>query len=117
MSRNVLWWGGGSYGPRYMCELLLPLSLCLAVLWPRLVRVRLAVAALALTIAVGVGVQVVGAFLAPCGWAEQPRHIHYFPEERLWDWRDPEIARCLLGGLRQGPKPLEFLAAPPAQKP
>jgi hypothetical protein len=109
MSKNVLWWGGASYGPRYMCELLLPLSLFFTFLWPRLTRSKAAITAAALAIAMGVGVQIVGAFMSPCRWGEVPAWIHLRPEQLLWNWRDPEIVRCLAAGWQFGLKPFEFL--------
>jgi hypothetical protein len=113
MSKNVLWWGGASYGPRYMCELLLPLSLFFALAWRRVAGSRVLASVALLAIGWGVGVQVIGALFTPCGWQGHPVDIHVAPEQRIWDWRDPEIARCLVAGLRDGPRAGEFFAPPP----
>ena len=32
--------------------------------------------------------------------------------ERLWDWSDPEILRCVRVGLAEGHRPFEFLTTP-----
>ena len=110
LAKYVLWWGGASFGPRYLCEALLPLTLVLAWLWPRLAGRAWLRAAFAASVAVGFGVQVVGAFFAPCGWSEDPAPVDHLPE-RLWHCDDTQIERC----LRAGPRGFELLEpAPPA---
>jgi hypothetical protein len=38
-------------------------------------------------------------------------------ERRAWDWRDPEILRCLSQGLKNGPLPFELLRPDPSVPP
>jgi len=102
------WWGGTAYGPRYLSEATLPLVALTASLWPVIRARRALFAALATTLLLSVGIHFVGAFFAPCGWHTTPVWADYFPE-RHWDWRDPEILRCLSQGLKQGPLPFELL--------
>ena len=47
-------------------------------------------------IVVSVLVQVVGAFNFPCGWDSDPDT--FTNPERLWDWGDTQIGRCLAAG-------------------
>ena len=108
LSRNRMWWGGASYGPRYLCEALTALTLVLAWSWPRIAARRWLRAAFAASLAVSVATQLVGAFFTPCGWHAKPVSVDR-EEWRLWDWGDPHVLRCLAVGLRLGPAPFEFL--------
>jgi hypothetical protein len=87
------WWGGWVFGPRYMADLLPFFALWLA-LTPCPRRARSAAGVL-FVVALGWSLWVpqVAARAYPCGWNETPRSIDAAPE-RLWDWRDTEIARC-----------------------
>ncbi len=109
LSKNVHWWGGGTYGPRYLSELLVPLTLLLAHLWPRIECRRSLMVTLGALLALSVSTQIVGAFFSPCGW--DTLSLLVTPEQRLWDWSDPETLHCLSVGLEQGPKPFVFLGA------
>jgi hypothetical protein len=87
------WWGGWVFGPRYMADLLPFFGLWLA-LTPLPRRGRPLVAVLfVVALAWSVGVQQLGVAAYPCGWNESPKSVDQAPE-RLWDWRDTEIARC-----------------------
>jgi hypothetical protein len=107
-AKYIYWWGGGSYGPRMLCEVLVPLSLLLALAWRELVSRRAVAIALGVTIGFSTGMQVVGAFFSPCKWGAKPQWVHTHPE-RLWHWDDPETLRCLVAGLETGPAPFVFL--------
>ena len=54
-------------------------------------------AALLVTGAFSIGVEVIGAFYFPSSWNAQPADINR-SHERLWDWRDSELTRCLSEG-------------------
>jgi len=101
LAKNQLWWGGTCYGPRYMSESMIALTFALGMAWPGLpssVRVVLVVLAV-----FGVFVQVVGVLTWECGWHISPKWLDFAPE-RLWDWHDPEIARCSKALFSSGPR-------------
>jgi hypothetical protein len=106
LSTYSLWFAGASFGPRLLTDFMPALVLFLAPAWPRLERRRSLTAAAALLFAVSVGVQAVGAFYFPSprelDWNSSPRGVPL--TERLWDWRDTQLARL----LRNGPRPLGF---------
>jgi hypothetical protein len=95
-----VWWGGHTYGPRY-CLDFLPLLVPLAAhgvarlqAMPRWTH-ALAVAALCWSVTVGA----TGAFVYPNDmWNIDPLDVDR-RHERLWDWRDSQIARCWTRGL------------------
>jgi hypothetical protein len=100
-----VWWGGHTYGPRY-CLDLLPLLVPAAAFgvtrlmtmpaWTR----ALAVAALCWSVIVSA----TGAFVYPNDlWNIDPLDVDR-RHERLWDWRDSQIARC----WSRGPSPQNF---------
>jgi hypothetical protein len=99
----TVWWGGHTYGPRYMLDVL-PLLVPAAALgmqalrgWPRL---SLGYAALAWSIAVAM----LGAFTYPHErWNSDPLDVDR-THERLWSWSDTQIARC----AHAGPSPQNF---------
>ena len=91
------WWGGGSYGPRLLCELL-P---CLTVLLIPVVQnlslerscgARMATAAFILAGAFSVALHVRGAtsWRATNGWNTRPPDINQAPE-RARSWSDPQF--------------------------
>lgn len=95
-SAYAVWWGGHTYGPRYMLDLLVPLSLFGAVAidtWrPR--RWFRHVAAVALTWSMLVAGT--GAFFAnPWNSTDDVDRHH----ARLWDWRDWQISTAWHAGL------------------
>ena len=100
----AVWWGGHTYGPRYMLDLL-PLAVPAAIAALQSVRFgavsgTIATAALAWSIAVAG----IGAFCHPNGtWNVDPLDVDR-RHGRLWDWRDLQIARC----WRAGPSPQNF---------
>ncbi len=99
-----MWWGGHTYGPRYLVDLLVPLAPAAAtgVAWVLLRRWRQAVALVAL--AWSVLVAATGAFFYPNDrWNTDPAGVDT-DHARLWDWRDPQILRA----WRRGPSPQNF---------
>jgi hypothetical protein len=92
------WWGGHTYGPRYMLDVL-PILVPLAaegVAWvsERRWRRRLAAAALAWSIVLAG----TGAFVYPHEeWNSSPTDVDRH-HARLWDFSDPQFVRCWTSG-------------------
>lgn len=107
----VVWWGGHTYGPRYMLDIL-PLLVPLA---PHgITRLAgpagrtLAAAALAWSIATSA----TGAFCYPNDqWNTDPASVDRY-HERLWEWHDNQIVRC----WRRGMSPQNFNLFDPAAR-
>ena len=94
-----VWWGGFTFGPRYMMDLLVPLAPAAAYgleavharRWAR----GLAMAALAWSMLVSA----MGAFVYPYEqWNTNPESVDTH-HERLWQWHDSQIARAWKQGL------------------
>jgi hypothetical protein len=94
----AVWWGGHTYGPRYMLDLL-PLLAPLAAAGLARPRGRLGPILGAAALAWSIGVAATGAFSYPHDrWNTDPVGVDR-NHERLWDWADPQIARCWQRGL------------------
>jgi hypothetical protein len=93
-----VWWGGWSFGPRYWTEAmpLFGVLLGFALAWAGQ-RSRTALYTLRAAIAFSIALQVVGAFYYPSSWNRIPVSVDT-QHERLWDWGDTEIRRCLEEG-------------------
>jgi hypothetical protein len=65
-------------------------------------RSRALVALSSLAIAWSIGVHGIGAFCYPSSWNQLPENVDQH-HERLWDWRDTELSRCLIEALRGRP--------------
>lgn len=107
LSRAQIWWGGHSFGPRYVSDFLPLLALALVPAWKRQATsrpLRLLVLSLATW---SVLVQAAGAFYHPSprdlDWNTSPEDVDVAPH-RLWDWRDPQLLRL----LTHGPHPPGF---------
>jgi hypothetical protein len=90
----AVWWGGHTYGPRYMLDVLptlVPLAAAgMAVLEARAWLRVIAAAALIWS----VGVSGLGAFVYPNEqWNNDPVDVDSH-HRRLWDWHDPQILRA-----------------------
>jgi hypothetical protein len=94
-----VWWGGFTYGPRYMMDVLVPLTpaaalgveVALARVWSR----WLSAAALLWSVVVSA----TGAFMYPNDqWNTSPESVDTH-HERLWAWRDPQIVRAWQRGF------------------
>jgi hypothetical protein len=102
------WWAGWSFGPRYWTEAVPALAILYAfALEGARTRARWARAPLLATGALAIVVQALGAAYYPSSWNALPENVDH-RHERLWDWRDTELAR----GLREGPHPREFRLLP-----
>lgn len=98
-----VWWAGHCFGPRYWTEAMpifaVPLAWTFRWSWRRSAPVfgLLIVASLW-----SIAVQTIGAVCYPSTWNMDPVNVD-FAHERLWDWRDTELSRCLTEGpFRQG---------------
>jgi hypothetical protein len=92
-----VWWGGWSFGPRYLVDVIPILGIAALEPWQRLGRFGRTIAAFA--IAWGLIVQVNGAFCYPASrWDE--RMID--PEQAVWSLRDFELAQDFRAWLESG---------------
>lgn len=88
------WFGGHSYGPRYMSDMsslltiaLIPVLPLLRAWWPR--------ALFGLALAISLFMHAQGAWCWPCvDWNTTPVEVRR-SQYRLWDWRDPSFLRNL----------------------
>ncbi|MEP6593369.1 MAG: hypothetical protein ABJC51_06745, partial [Acidobacteriota bacterium] len=94
----AVWWGGHTYGPRYMLDLL-PLTVPLAAAaMARLPWPPLATAAAVVALAWSLLVAGTGAFCYPNDqWNSSPTDVDR-NHVRLWDWSDNQIQRCWKAG-------------------
>ena len=98
-----VWWGGHTYGPRYMLDIL-PLLVPLAVVASTTFNGWLAPSVAALLLVCSVATTGLGAVCYPHGrWNSDPVDIDR-AHERLWDWRDNQIVRT----WQAGPSPQNF---------
>ena len=99
----TVWWGGHTYGPRYMLDLL-PLMVPLAAAGGARLQSRLLKAAAVLALAWSIVVAGTGAFFHPNDrWNTDPTDVDRH-HERLWDWSDQQIVRC----WQRGTSPQNF---------
>ena len=100
----TVWWGGHTYGPRYILDVL-PLLVPVAALLSASIRVTPLTRGLAGTaMAWSVLVAATGAFYYPNErWNVDPRDVDR-NHERLWDWSDLQIVRC----WERGVDPMNF---------
>jgi hypothetical protein len=98
IAKYSMWWGGWTYGPRYLSEILPCLMVILAESM-RVIRRQRPLAMLFVTaVLLSVGTQAVGAFCYPRGqWDEIPVSVNKDPS-RLWNWKDNPIVRTVLAG-------------------
>jgi hypothetical protein len=102
LSEYSVWWGGHCFGPRYWTEAipLFAILFAFGLEW-MVARSRVLVAISAMAVVVSIAVQVLGAFCYPSSWNLQPRNVDLH-HERLWDWRDTELSRCVIETLISG---------------
>src|SRR5262245_44471489 len=96
-----VWWGGHSFGPRLLVDVLPALALGLVPAWSSIQRSRARRWLFGAAFAVSVLVEVVGVFYYPSPrnveWNIFPKDVD-FAHERLWDWHDPQLVRLLVNG-------------------
>ena len=106
-SAYAVWWGGHTYGPRYMLDVL-PFLVPLAASVGMRNLPRASIAALALGFTWSVVVAGLGAFVFPNErWNLMPEDVDRH-HERLWDWSDMQIERA----WHAGPSPQNFSLPP-----
>jgi hypothetical protein len=103
LSKYSVWWGGHCFGARYWTDVipLFAIVLAFGLDWMQ-THSRALVALSYLTIAVAIGVHGIGAFCYPSSWNRLPAAVDLH-HERLWDWRDTELSRCLIECIRGRP--------------
>jgi hypothetical protein len=91
------WWAGLCFGPRYWTEVipLLAISLGLALQWAK-ARCRPIFLLSVVLIVVSIGVQLLGAVMYPSGWEDNAQGEGEQFKQRLWDWSDSELSRCVV---------------------
>lgn len=99
LSLQSTWWAGWSFGPRYWTDVipLFAILLGFALDWARR-RSRVFLIALLGTGLIGIAVQAIGAWCYPSSWSRTPANVDTH-HDRLWDWRDTELTRCLHDGM------------------
>ncbi len=107
----TVWWGGHSFGPRLLTDILPALVLGIVPAWPAVWRPGPRRWLAAAAFAASVMAEVVGAFSFPSPreveWNMTPKDVDW-AHERLWDWHDPQLIRL----LRNGPVWPGFRATP-----
>jgi hypothetical protein len=107
-SAESIWWGGWSFGPRVMTDLLPLFSLFLGVGLGEFARRRAGAEDRKFTFLwslffvaflYSVLVQAVGFLAYPSGWNSSPQNVD-LAHQRLWDFGDTQILRCLKRGRR-----------------
>jgi hypothetical protein len=103
LSKYSCWWGGWSFGPRFWIDATphFAFAVALALEWALRQR-RGVLIPIAVTVAFSVAIQLTGVTCFPSSWQMNPTNADRH-HERLWDWRDSELTRC----LREGPLPRE----------
>ncbi len=101
LSKYAVWWGGHCFGPRYWTDVmpLFAIMLAFAIDWA-IDRSRLVTGLLAIAIVLGIAVQTVGAYCYPSTWNFEPVNVDV-QHDRLWNWRDNELSRCLTETWRE----------------
>ena len=93
-----VWWGGHTYGPRYLLDVL-PLLVPAAALGMDSLRGSLRTTMATAALAWSVAVAAIGAFNYPQDrWNSEPLDVDRH-HERLWDWSDTQILRAWHAGL------------------
>ena len=93
----AIWWGGHTYGPRYMVDVIAPLAPFVALGANRVLRSSLAGSATAALLLASILVAALGAFIYPNeGWNTNPAEVDRH-HERLWETRDSQIERAIRG--------------------
>jgi len=93
----TVWWGGHTYGPRYLLDFVLLLTPAAAIALERVLRSRVARSVCAVMLVWSVVAAGTGAFFSD-NWNTSPNEIDK-NHSRLWDWRDPQIVRAWHTGV------------------
>jgi len=102
-STFIVWWAGGSYGPRFLTGMLPALAIFFG-LFIKNIRFNVinrntfVICAISLLLFWSIFAQFVGAFYYPNGdWDGNP-NVDQHPE-KLWDWSDTQIIRTYNAGM------------------
>ncbi len=100
LAAQATWWAGWSFGPRYWTDVLPLFAIVLgfALDWARR-HSRAYLIALLASGALAIAVETIGALCYPSSWNALPVKVDTH-HERLWDWRDSELTRCVHDGIR-----------------
>jgi hypothetical protein len=104
-SKYAAWWGGRTYGPRYMTDTLPFLLLPAAAGLERWLDRRAFWVALVTLLLWSSYVQALGAFRYPCRGSGAPDRVRR-DEYRVWDWGESDISLCS-ESLRRPPQDFE----------
>src|SRR5678816_2724328 len=88
----TVWWGGHTYGPRYLLDFIVFLTPAAAVALDRVITSRVARGVCVLLLAWSIVAAGTGAFFSD-NWNTFPNEIDK-NHGRLWDWRDPQVVRA-----------------------
>jgi len=100
----AVWWGGHSFGPRYLLDVLPLVAPAAALGVARLRQSRVVTVLMGLLLAWSIAVAAAGAFVYPHErWNTTPSDVDR-NHDRLWDWRDPQVRRV----FRTEPSPQNF---------
>ena len=98
ISKSRGWYGGFNYGPRLLTDVVPCLVILLVPAMSLVVRLRPWKFAFGCALLVSISVQAIGAFCYPNGhWDALPQPVNK-SRQRLWDWRDNQIARSAAAG-------------------
>ncbi|MDD2943352.1 MAG: hypothetical protein PHC51_10355 [bacterium] len=95
------WWGGASYGPRLLCEIVPALIIFLALSWKIITKHRTLTALSGILLCWSVYSHFLGARYYPCGFNSEPVMIDQAPE-RLWHIRGSQIEYCVRESFNAG---------------
>jgi hypothetical protein len=99
-----VWWGGHTYGPRYMMDLLVPIAPAMALGLARVTSAAWGRIAAGVLLVWSVAVAAAGAFVYPNeAWNTNPAEVDR-EHHRLWEVRDAQILRA----FRSAPSPQNF---------
>jgi hypothetical protein len=91
------WWAGLCFGPRYWTEVIPLLAIVLGLALQRArARCRPIFAVSVVLIGISIGIQCLGAAVYPSGWEDHAEQEGEHFKQRLWDWSDTELSRCIV---------------------
>ena len=95
LSCYAVWWGGHGFGPRYWIDVmpLFAILLGFGLRWSY-AQCRLLFAGFVAALLFSTAVQVLGVFCYTGSWDQTPADVDVH-HERLWDWSDSPLSRCL----------------------
>ncbi len=99
------WWGGWTYGPRYLTGILPIFAIYMGLYldnyksFDKFDKKKIFSISLILILVIwSIFVQIVGTFYYPSGNWDGDKNIDLYPE-RLWDWKDTQIMRTFNAGI------------------